>query len=298
MSYIATCRAGLAALQAKKEVNILAIESSCDETAAAVIQNGRKILSSAVFTQIPLHAVYGGVVPEIASRAHVDAVDRMVDYALNEAGMKLRDVDSIGVTYGPGLVGALLTGVSCAKALAYATDKPLIPVNHIEGHICANYLTHPELTPPFICLVASGGHSHIVQVEDWCKYHVLGRTVDDAAGEAFDKVARTLGLPYPGGPSVSQAAKTGDPHYYKLPTPHVEGKYNVSFSGLKTAVVNEVHNAQQRGEEVRVADMAASFQERIAQILAKKLLAAAADTNAKTICLAGGVAANAVCASW
>ena len=292
MSYIATCRAGLAALQAKKEVNILAIESSCDETAAAVIQNGRKILSSAVFTQIPLHAVYGGVVPEIASRAHVDAVDRMVDYALNEAGMKLRDVDAIGVTYGPGLVGALLTGVSCAKALAYATDKPLIPVNHIEGHICANYLTHPELTPPFICLVASGGHSHIVQVEDWCKYHVLGRTVDDAAGEAFDKVARTLGLPYPGGPSVSQAAKTGDPHYYKLPTPHVEGKYNVSFSGLKTAVVNEVHNAQQRGEEVRVADMAASFQERIAQILAKKLLAAAADTNAKTICLAGGVAAN------
>lgn len=292
MSYIATCRAGLAALQAKKEVNILAIESSCDETAAAVIQNGRKILSSAVFTQIPLHAVYGGVVPEIASRAHVDAVDRMVDYALNEADMKLRDVDAIGVTYGPGLVGALLTGVSCAKALAYATDKPLIPVNHIEGHICANYLTHPELTPPFICLVASGGHSHIVMVEDWCRYKVLGRTVDDAAGEAYDKVARTLGLPYPGGPSVAAAARDGDPHTYKLPVPHVEGKYNVSFSGLKTAVINEVHNAEQKGQPVNVADMAASFQERIDQILAKKLLSAASDTGAKQVVLAGGVAAN------
>ena len=166
-----------------------------------------------------------------------------------------------------------------------------MPVLHLRGHFAANYLTHPQLEPPFLCLVASGGHSHIVQVEDWCKYHVLGRTVDDAAGEAYDKVARTLGLPYPGGPSVSQAAKTGDPHYYKLPTPHVEGKYNVSFSGLKPAVVNEVHNAQQRGEEVRVADMAASFQERIAQILAKKLLAAAADTNARQVVLAGGVAA-------
>ena len=202
------------------------------------------------------------------------------------------DVDAVAVTFAPGLIGAVLVGVNFAKGLAYGAGKPLVPVHHLRGHIAANYLTHPQLEPPFLCLVASGGHSHIVQVEDWCKYHVLGRTVDDAAGEAFDKVARTLGLPYPGGPSVSQAAKTGDPHYYKLPTPHVEGKYNVSFSGLKTAVVNEVHNAQQRGEEVRVADMAASFQERIAQILAKKLLAAAADTNAKTICLAGGVAAN------
>ena len=275
-----------------RDINILAIESSCDETAAAVIHNGREVRSNVISSQIELHKLYGGVVPEIASRKHIEKINQVIEEALTTANMTLDDLDAIGVTYGPGLVGALLTGVSCAKALAYATDKPLIPVNHIEGHICANYLTHPELTPPFICLVASGGHSHIVQVEDWCKYHVLGRTVDDAAGEAFDKVARTLGLPYPGGPSVSQAAKTGDPHYYKLPTPHVEGKYNVSFSGLKTAVVNEVHNAQQRGEEVRVADMAASFQERIAGILAEKLLLAAADTGAKQVCLAGGVAAN------
>ena len=198
----------------------------------------------------------------------------------------------MAVTFAPGLIGAVLVGVNYAKGLAYAAGKPLIPVHHLRGHIAANYLTHPDLQPPFLCLVASGGHSHIVMVEDWCRYRVLGRTVDDAAGEAFDKVARTLGLPYPGGPSVAAAAKQGDPHAYKLPTPHVEGKYNVSFSGLKTAVINEVHNAQQKGQTVSVPDMAASFQERIAQILAKKLLAAGADTGAKTIALAGGVAAN------
>src|SRR5699024_8997195 len=189
-------------------------------------------------------------------------------------------------------IGAVLVGVNFAKGLAYSAGKPLVPVHHLRGHIAANYLTHPDLEPPFLCLVASGGHSHIVEVQDWCRYRVLGRTGDDAAGEAFDKVARTLGLPYPGGPSVSQAARDGDPHAYTLPVPHVEGKYNVSFSGLKTAVINEVHNAEQRGEAVSVADMAASFQERIAQILSKKLLSAAADTGAKTVCLAGGVAAN------
>ena len=273
-------------------MKILAFESSCDETAVAVVRDGRTVLSDAILSQADMHALYGGVVPEIASRKHVEAIAGLTDQALADAGLTKSDVDAVAVTYAPGLIGAVLVGVSFAKSVAYALDVPLIPVHHVRGHIAANYLTHQNLHPPFLCLVASGGHSHIVQVEDWCKYHVLGRTVDDAAGEAFDKVARTLGLPYPGGPSVSQAAKTGDPHYYKLPTPHVEGKYNVSFSGLKTAVVNEVHNAQQRGEEVRVADMAASFQERIAQILAKKLLAAAADTNAKTICLAGGVAAN------
>ena len=292
MSYIATCRAGLAALQAKKEVNILAIESSCDETAAAVIQNGRKILSSAVFTQIPLHAVYGGVVPEIASRAHVDAVDRMVDYALNEADMKLRDVDAIGVTYGPGLVGALLTGVSCAKALAYATDKPLIPVNHIEGHICANYLTHPELTPPFICLVASGGHSHILMVEDYGVYRLLGCTQDDAAGEAFDKAARVLHLPYPGGPLLDKLAQQGNPGAVKLPTAHTPGAYDFSFSGLKTAFINAVHTMEQRGETARSEDLAASFQHAVVKALLDKTMLAALDHHVTRLALAGGVSAN------
>ncbi len=271
---------------------ILGIESTCDETAAAIVQDGRTLISNVISTSVKEQALYGGVVPEIASRRHIEYVSATVEKALSDAGMAMSDVDAVAVTFAPGLIGAVLVGVNFAKGLAYASGKPLVPVHHLRGHIAANYLTHPDLKPPFLCLVASGGHSHIVMVEDWCRYRVLGRTVDDAAGEAFDKVARTLGLPYPGGPSVSAAARTGDPHAYRLPTPHVEGKYNVSFSGLKTAVINEVHNAQQRGEETSVPDMAASFQERIAQILAKKLLAAAADTGAKTVCLAGGVAAN------
>ena len=232
---------------------ILGIESSCDETAAAIVEDGKHLISNVISTSVKEQALYGGVVPKIASRRHAEYISATVQQALQDANMAIADVDAVAVTFAPGLIGAVLVGVNFAKGLAYGAGKPLVPVHHLRGHIAANYLTHPQLEPPFLCLVASGGHSHIVQVEDWCKYHVLGRTVDDAAGEAFDKVARTLGLPYPGGPSVSQAAKTGDPHYYKLPTPHVEGKYNVSFSGLKTAVVNEVHNAQQRGEEVRVA---------------------------------------------
>lgn len=271
---------------------ILGIESSCDETAAAVVEDGRRLLSNVVATSVQEQALYGGVVPEIASRRHVEYISAAVEQALAEAGLAIADIDAVAVTFAPGLIGAVLVGVNFAKGLAYGAGKPLVPVHHLRGHIAANYLTHPELAPPFLCLVASGGHSHIVQAEDWCRFRVLGRTVDDAAGEAFDKVARTLGLPYPGGPSVAQAARTGDPHAYRLPTPHVEGRYNVSFSGLKTAVINEVHNAAQRGEEIRVPDMAASFQERIAQILAQKLLRAAEDTGAKTICLAGGVAAN------
>ena len=271
---------------------ILGFESSCDETAAAVVEDGRLLRSNVITTSVAEQALYGGVVPEIASRRHAESISQVADKALADAGLTIADIDAVAVTFAPGLIGAVLVGVNFAKGLAYSAGKPLVPVHHLRGHIAANYLTHPELQPPFLCLVASGGHSHIVMVEDWCRYRVLGRTVDDAAGEAFDKVARTLGLPYPGGPSVSQAARSGDPHAYKLPVPHVEGKYNVSFSGLKTAVVNEVHNAEQRGEAVRVPDMAASFQERIAQILAKKLLAAAADTGAKTVCLAGGVAAN------
>lgn len=271
---------------------ILGFESSCDETAAAVVEDGRLLRSNVIATSVAEQALYGGVVPEIASRRHAESISQVADKALADAGLTIADIDAVAVTFAPGLIGAVLVGVNFAKGLAYSAGKLLVPVHHLRGHIAANYLTHPELQPPFLCLVASGGHSHIVMVEDWCRYRVLGRTVDDAAGEAFDKVARTLGLPYPGGPSVSQAARSGDPHAYKLPVPHVEGKYNVSFSGLKTAVVNEVHNAEQRGEAVRVPDMAASFQERIAQILAKKLLAAAADTGAKTVCLAGGVAAN------
>ena len=271
---------------------VLGFESSCDETAAAVVEDGRIGRSNVIATSVAEQALYGGVVPEIASRRHAESISMVADKALADAGMTMQDIDAVAVTFAPGLIGAVLVGVNFAKGLAYSAGKPLVPVHHLRGHIAANYLTHPDLEPPFLCLVASGGHSHIVEVQDWCRYRVLGRTVDDAAGEAFDKVARTLGLPYPGGPSVSQAARDGDPHAYKLPVPHVEGKYNVSFSGLKTAVINEVHNAEQRGEAVSVADMAASFQERIAQILSKKLLSAAADTGAKTVCLAGGVAAN------
>ena len=271
---------------------ILGFESSCDETAAAVVKDGREVCSNVIATSVAEQALYGGVVPEIASRRHAENISAVARKALADANLTMADIDAVAVTFAPGLSGAVLVGVNYAKGLAYSAGKPLVPVHHLRGHIAANYLTHPELKPPFLCLVASGGHSHIVLVQDWCQYQILGRTVDDAAGEAFDKVARTLGLPYPGGPSVSQAARTGDPHAYRLPVPHVQGKYNVSFSGLKTAVINEVHNAEQRGETVNVPDMAASFQERIAQILAKKLLAAAADTGAKTVCLAGGVAAN------
>ena len=271
---------------------ILGIESSCDETAAAVVEDGKILHSNVISTSVKEQALYGGVVPEIASRRHAEYISATVEQALRDAGMTIADMDAVAVTFAPGLIGAVLVGVNFAKGLAYGAGKPLVPVHHLRGHIAANYLTHPELKPPFLCLVASGGHSHIVEVQDWCRYRVLGRTVDDAAGEAFDKVARTLGLPYPGGPSIARAAKTGNPRAYRLPTPKVEGKYNVSFSGLKTAVVNEVHNAEQRGGAVTVPDMAASFQERIAQILAHKLLDAAADPGAKTICLAGGVAAN------
>ena len=271
---------------------ILGLESTCDETAAAVVEDGRRVVSNVIATSVKEQALYGGVVPEIASRRHAEFISATVDKALADAGLTAPELDGIAVTFAPGLIGAVLVGVNYAKGLAYAAGRPLIPVHHLRGHIAANYLTHPDLKPPFLCLVASGGHSHIVMVEDWCRYKILGRTVDDAAGEAFDKVARTLGLPYPGGPSVAAAAKQGDPHAYRLPTPHVEGKYNVSFSGLKTAVINEVHTAGQKGLTVSVPDMAASFQERIAQILAGKLLAAGADTGAKTIALAGGVAAN------
>ena len=292
MTYAQMSREKAALLKEKENVRILAIESSCDETAAAVIENGRKILSNAVFSQIDLHALYGGVVPEIASRAHVEAVDRMVDQALLDAGETLESIDAIAVTYGPGLVGALLTGVTRAKALAYAAQKPLIPVHHIEGHICANFLTDPALEPPFTCLVVSGGHSHILEVRDYGEYHLLGCTQDDAAGEAFDKAARVLNLPYPGGPRLDRLAEQGNPHAMKLPTPHTDGKYDFSFSGLKTAFINAVHNARQKGEMLQDADLAASFRHAVVTMLADKTMLAARDTGVTKLALAGGVSAN------
>lgn len=273
-------------------MNILGIESSCDDTCAAVVCDGRVLMSNCIASSAAEQNLYGGVVPEIASRRHIEHISQTARAALDEAGLTPDGIDAVAVTYAPGLIGAVLVGLNFAKGLAFAAGKPLVPVHHLRGHIAALYLTHPELQPPFLCLVASGGHSHIVEVQDYTHFKVLGRTVDDAAGEAFDKVARTLGLGYPGGPAVSKAAESGNPHAYALPTPHVEGAYNVSFSGLKTAVLNLVNRAQMQGQTVCVPDMAASFQYRITEILAEKLLAAARDTGAKQICLAGGVAAN------
>ena len=273
-------------------MKILGIESSCDDTCAAVVEDGRRILASCIASSADEQNLYGGVVPEIASRRHIEHISAVARRALAEAGCTMQQIDGVAVTYAPGLIGAVLVGVNFAKSLAYAAAKPLIPVHHLRGHIAALYLTHPDLEPPFLCLVASGGHSHIVQVESYTSFRVLGRTVDDAAGEAFDKVARVLGLGYPGGPAVSKAAEGGNERAYPLPVPHAAGPYDVSFSGLKTAVMNTVHNAQQKGEAVNVADMAASFQYRITDILADKLLTAARDTGAKRICIAGGVAAN------
>ncbi|MBE0601965.1 MAG: tRNA (adenosine(37)-N6)-threonylcarbamoyltransferase complex transferase subunit TsaD [Firmicutes bacterium] len=275
-----------------KPFRILALETSCDETAAAVVENGRRILSNAVFSQIDRHTVYGGVVPEIASRAHVDACDRMIDRALREAELTLDEVDALAVTYGPGLVGALLIGVNCMKGLSFSTGKTLIPVNHIEGHVSANFLSNPQLEPPFVCLVVSGGHSHLVTVNHYGQYTLLGQTADDAAGEAFDKGARVLGLPYPGGPHLSRLAEGGDPHFLSLPRPKAEGKYDFSFSGLKTAFINAVHNLEQKGQDLPKADLAASYQQAIVDSLCDKTIRTVLDSGLQTLCLAGGVSAN------
>lgn len=273
-------------------MKILAIESSCDETACAVIENGRKIVSSIVATQIDEHKLYGGVVPEIASRRHCENIAGVCDEALLQAGLRLSDCDAVAVTYAPGLIGALLVGVNFAKSLALAINKPLIPVHHIKGHIAANYIAHSELEPPYLCLVASGGHSHIIKVNDYTKFETIGKTLDDAAGEAFDKAARSMGFPYPGGIHVDKAAKLGDSKRYKLPIPKTENPYDFSFSGLKTAVINLVHNAEQKGEDINVNDLAASFQHTACDILTSKFIRAALDNGYKTITLAGGVAAN------
>jgi len=297
MSYEAEARRKARELADAERVRILALETSCDETAAAVIENGRKILSNVVFSQIDLHELYGGVVPEIASRAHMEACDRVIDEALEKAGMALAEVDALAVTKGPGLVGALLTGVNCMKGIAFATGKPLVGVNHIEGHVSANYLCSPWLEPPFLCLVVSGGHSHLVQVEDYGKTRTIGQTRDDAAGEAFDKAARVLGLPYPGGPRIDALAEEGDPEAYRLPKPKTEGRYDYSFSGLKTAFLNLCHGMESRGEKLKKADLAASFRAAVCQELTEKAERMLRDRRESgeaplAMAMAGGVSAN------
>ena len=267
---------------------ILGIESSCDETAASVVEDGRRVLSNVIASQVEEHRKYGGVVPEIASRRHAEAISGVVRRALSDAGVTLEQIDGIAVTYAPGLIGALLVGVSFAKGLALATGKPLIPVHHLRSHIAANYLAHPDLKPPFLCLVVSGGHSHIVKVEDYTHFEVIGRTRDDAAGECYDKAARAMGMPYPGGVALDKLAHEGDPHAFPLPRPRVEGsEYDFSFSGLKTAVINRLHNAEQKGEEVNKADLCASFQHTVTEMLVGNTMKAAADLGATTIVLAG-----------
>jgi N6-L-threonylcarbamoyladenine synthase len=276
-----------------KNITILGIETSCDETSASVVVNGRDILSNIISSQISLHKIYGGVVPEIASRKHVETIIPVIDQAINEAGVNIRDIDAIGVTYGPGLVGALLVGLSAAKGLAFSLDKPLIGVHHIEGHIAANYIQCPDLEPPFICLVVSGGHSNIVYVKDHYNYEIMGETRDDAAGEAFDKVARAIGLGYPGGPLIDNAAKRGSSGAIHFPRVYFEdGSLDFSFSGIKTAVLNYIHNVEQRGEKYSVEDICASFQEAVIEVLVRNTISAVKFKSLKNITLAGGVASN------
>lgn len=273
-------------------MRILAIESSCDETAAAVVEDGRHVLSNIVATQIAEHRLYGGVVPEIASRRHCEAIVGVTEEALSKAGLMLSDIGAVAVTYAPGLIGALLVGVNFAKGLALSAGKPLIPVHHLRGHIAANYLSHPELEPPFLCLVISGGHSHIVEVKSYTDFRVIGRTRDDAAGEAYDKAARAMGYPYPGGIEIDCAAQKGKPSY-KLPRPSVEDHpYDMSFSGLKTAVLNLLNQSKQKGEEVNKEDLCASFQLAVCDILSDRLMLVQEATGYRNIVLAGGVSAN------
>lgn len=276
-----------------KDILILGIESSCDETSVAVVKNGREILSNIISSQIDLHQKYGGVVPEIASRKHVELILPVIKQSVDEAGIKLEDIDAIGVTYGPGLVGALLVGLSAAKALAFSLNKPLVGVHHIEGHIGANYIDHKELEPPFVCLVASGGHSHIVYVEDYDKFEILGKTRDDAAGEAFDKIARAVGLGYPGGPLIDREAKDGDSKAIEFPRVYFgNGSLDFSFSGLKTAVLNYLNIKEQKNEAYNVKDVCASFQSAVVDVLVKNLISGALIKKSKSVALAGGVASN------
>ncbi len=276
-------------------MKILGIESSCDETAAAVVEDGRNALSNVVASQVEEHGLYGGVVPEIASRRHCEAIVGVTRKALADAGTDLSEIDAVAVTYAPGLIGALLVGVNFAKGLALSAAKPLVPVHHLRSHIAANYLTFPELEPPFLCLVVSGGHTHIVQVDGYTELSVLGRTRDDAAGEAFDKAARAMGIPYPGGVELDKIAESGNDKAYKLPRPSVDGApFDFSFSGLKTNAINLIHNAEQRGEAISVPDLAASYRKAVVDCLTRNFLAAARKTGAKKLAIAGGVSANAL----
>ena len=276
-----------------EDVYILAIESSCDETAASVVKNGRTVLSNIISSQIDLHTLFGGVVPEIASRKHIEKINQVIEEALTEAHMSLEEMTAIAVTYGPGLVGALLVGVAEAKALAYAAKKPLVGVHHIEGHVSANFIENPDLEPPFMCLIVSGGHTHLVIVKDYGEFEILGRTRDDAAGEAFDKVARAIGLGYPGGPKVDKAAKEGNPHAIEFPRAKVgDNPYDFSFSGLKSAVLNYINHAKMMGEEINVPDLAASFQNAVVEVLVSRTIEAAKQHGYKRVAIAGGVASN------
>ena len=277
----------------EKDTLILAIESSCDETAASVVKNGRCVLSNIISSQIAIHTLYGGVVPEIASRKHIEKINQVVEAALKEADVTLDDIDAIGVTYGPGLVGALLVGVAEAKAIAYAKKKPLVGVHHIEGHVSANYIEHPDREPPFLCEIISGGHTHLVIVKDYGSFEILGRTRDDAAGEAFDKVARAIGLGYPGGPKIDKLAKEGNPHAIDFPRAHMEdAPYDFSFSGVKSAVLNHLNKCRMTGEPIVEADIAASFQQAVVDVLVDNAIRAAKDYHMDRLAIAGGVASN------
>lgn len=276
-----------------ENMNILAIESSCDETAAAVVQDGRKVLSNIISSQIEIHKLYGGVVPEIASRKHIEKVIQVVDEALKEASLTMDEIDAVAVTYGPGLVGALLVGVSAAKSIAFAHNKPLIGVHHIEGHISANYIENEELEPPFLCLVVSGGHTNLVIVKDYGEYEVLGKTRDDAAGEAFDKVARAIGLGYPGGPKIQKISEEGNKDAIAFPRAKVaDSPFDFSFSGLKSSVLNYINSCEMKGEEINKADIAASFQEAVVDVLVSHTIEGAKQLGFKKIAMAGGVASN------
>lgn len=277
----------------QKDVMILAIESSCDETAASVVKNGREVLSNVISSQIELHKLYGGVVPEIASRKHIEKINQVIEEALSEAKVTLDDIDAIGVTYGPGLVGALLVGVAEAKAIAYAKNLPLVGVHHIEGHISANFIENKELEPPFVCLVVSGGHTHLVCVKDYGKYEIIGRTRDDAAGEAFDKVARAIGLGYPGGPKIDKLSKEGNPDAIVFPKAHInDAPYDFSFSGVKSAVLNYINGCKMKGEDYNRADIAASFQKAVTDVLVKNAMRAVKEYGTSKFAIAGGVASN------
>lgn len=277
----------------REDITILAIESSCDETAAAVVKNGREVLSNIISSQIELHKLYGGVVPEIASRKHIEKINQVIEEALKTANKRLADIDAVAVTYGPGLVGALLVGVAEAKAISYAAQKPLVGVHHIEGHICANYIEHPNLKPPFLCLVASGGHTHLVLAKDYGKYQVIGRTRDDAAGEAFDKVARAIGLGYPGGPKIEQLSKSGNPDAILFPRAKIaDHPYDFSFSGVKSAVLNYLNGCKMKEIPIVEADVAASFQKAVVQVLVEHAMLAVQEFGLDQFAIAGGVASN------